>query len=136
AAPDESMVIDGGWPRMYTVASGGSILVYQPQIASWSNQKHIVGYSAVSYRGSGDQSATPALGTVRLETATSVALADRLVRFDPLRIVEANFPSLQKEQVREITAAIEQAIPDDERVIALDRVLANLDKSQIVPKNV
>ena len=27
-------------------------------------------------------------------------------------------------------------MPDDERVIALDRVLANLDKSQVVPKNV
>ena len=26
--------------------------------------------------------------------------------------------------------------PDDERVIALDRVLANLDKSQIIVKNV
>ena len=29
-----------------------------------------------------------------------------------------------------------KAIPDDERVIALDRVLANVDKSHIVPKNV
>ena len=27
-------------------------------------------------------------------------------------------------------------MPDDEKVIALDRVLANIDKSQIVPKNV
>ena len=27
-------------------------------------------------------------------------------------------------------------MPDDERVIALDRVLANIDKSQIIPKNV
>ena len=31
---------------------------------------------------------------------------------------------------------IDKAIPDDERVIALDRVLANIDKSQIIPKNV
>ena len=53
-----------------------------------------------------------------------------------MKIVEANFKTLQKEQVREIVAAIDKALPDDERVIALDRVLANLDKSQIVPKNV
>ena len=53
-----------------------------------------------------------------------------------MKIVEANFQTLQKEQVREITATIDKAIPDDERVIALDRVLANLDKSGIVPKNV
>ena len=36
--------------------------------------------------------------------------------------------------MREIVAEIDRAIPDDERVIALDRVLANLNKSQIVPK--
>ena len=53
-----------------------------------------------------------------------------------MKIVEANFQTLPKEQVREVVATIDKAIPDDERVIALDRVLANLDKSQIVPKNV
>ena len=53
-----------------------------------------------------------------------------------MKIVEANFQTLQKEQIREITAEIDKAIPDDERVIALDRVLSNLDKSQVIPKNV
>ena len=53
-----------------------------------------------------------------------------------MKIAEANFPTLPKEQVREIVAQIGKALPVDEPVIALDRVLANLDKSQIVPKNV
>ena len=35
-----------------------------------------------------------------------------------------------------MVAEIEKSIPDEERVIALDRVLASLDKSQIIPKNV
>lgn len=128
--------VDGGWPRVYSVASGGSILVYQPQISSWPNQKHIVAFSAVSYRDSANPSAKPALGTIRLETDTSVSLTDRLVQFDPLKIVEASFQTLPKERVREVTTAIEQAIPTEDRLIALDRVLANLDKSQIIPKNV
>src|SRR5688572_5955384 len=34
--------IDGGWPRVYNLASGGSVLVYQPQVASWIDQKHMV----------------------------------------------------------------------------------------------
>jgi hypothetical protein len=134
AAQPAEPPIDGGWPRVYSVASGGSILVYQPQVASWPNQKHIVAYSAVSYRSSA--STKPALGTIKLETSTSVALTDRLVRFEPLKITEANFQTLPKEQVREVTDAIEKAIPDDDRVIALDRVLSNLDKSDIVSKNV
>ena len=119
---------------MYDLPSGGSILVYQPQIASWDKQTHIVAFSAVSYRGKAGEK--PALGTIKLEADTKVALTERLVNFQKMKIVEANFQTLPKEQVREIAAAIDKAIPDDERVIALDRVLANLDKSQIVPKNV
>ena len=38
--------------------------------------------------------------------------------------------------MREVVATIEKAMSPDERVIALDRVLANIDKSQIMPKNV
>ena len=41
-----------------------------------------------------------------------------------------------KEQLREIVAEITKAIPEEDRVIALDRVLAFVDKSAIVPKDV
>jgi hypothetical protein len=126
--------VDGGWPRTYSLPSEGSILVYQPQISSWDKQAHMVAFSAVSYRSkAGDK---PALGTIKMEADTKVALSDRLVNFQSMKIVEATFSTLQKEQVREITAAIDQAIPNDDRMIALDRVLANLDKSLIVPRNV
>jgi hypothetical protein len=119
---------------MYSLPSEGSILVYQPQVASWEQQKHLVAFSAVSYRSKvGDK---PALGTIRLEADTKVALTDRLVSFQAMKIAEASFQTLPKEQVREIVATIDKVIPEDERVIALDRVLANLDKSVIVPKNV
>src|SRR4029453_12629649 len=40
AAPQQP--IDGGWPRIYDLPSGGSILLYQPQIASWDQQKKMV----------------------------------------------------------------------------------------------
>ena len=57
---------------MYSLPSGGSILVYQPQIASWDKQTHLVAFSAVSYRAkAGDK---PALGTIKLEADTKVAL--------------------------------------------------------------
>ena len=126
--------VDGGWPRMYPVPSGGSLLVYQPQVSAWKDQTHMVAFSAVSYR---DTSANkPAFGTLRMEADTSVALPERLVSFKNLRTVEASFQTLSKEQVREVVATIETVMSGDERVIALDRVLVNIDKSQIVPKNV
>ena len=134
AAAAPSAPIDGGWPRVYSLSSGGSILVYQPQVSSWQNQANLVAFSAVSYRDTA--SAKPVLGTVRIEAETKVALTDRLVNFHKMKIAEANFQSLSKETVRQITDAIDKVIPEDDQVIALDRVLANLDKSQIVPKNV
>ena len=134
AAASDAPPIDGGWPRMYDLASGGSLLVYQPQVSTWKDQKHMVAFSAVSYR---DKAADkPAYGTLRMEADTSVSLTDRLVSFKNLRIAEATFQTLSKEQVREVVATIEKVMSPDERVIALDRVLANIDKSQIVPKNV
>jgi hypothetical protein len=134
AATAAQAPVDGGWPRIYDLTSGATILVYQPQVASWQNQAHLVAFSAVSYRTkTGDKSS---LGTIKLEADTQASLAERLVSFQNMKIVEANFQTLPKEQVREVVAEIDKAIPEDERVIALDRVLANLDKSQIVAKNV
>ena len=135
AATTTPAPIDGGWPRMYNLPSGGSVLMYQPQISTWDKQAHVVAFSALSYRDK-TTAEKPALGTVRLEADTQVAVSDRLVNLKNMKIAEANFQTLSKEQVREIAAAIDKAIPDDERVIALDRVLANLDKSSIVPKTV
>ena len=134
AATPTSAPLDGGWPRVYSLANGGSILVYQPQVSSWQNQTNLVAFSAVSYRDTA--AGKPVLGTIKIEAETKVALSDRLVNFHQMKIAEANFQALSKESVRQITDAIDKVIPKDDQVIALDRVLANLDKSQIVPKNV
>ena len=134
AAAATTTPVDGGWPRLYELSGGGTILMYQPQIASWEKQAHMVAFSAVSHRAKAEDK--PALGTLKIEADSKVATAERVVSLQNLKIVEANFQTLPKEQVREIVAAIDKAFPDDERVIALDRVLANIDKSTIVPKNV
>src|SRR4051812_6236108 len=126
--------IDGGWPRTYPLPSGGSVLVYQPQVSSWDKQTHLVAFSAASFMA--NATAKPAMGTVKFEGDTKVALTERLVSLQKVRIVEANFQTLEKPSIAEITAEIDRAIPDDERVIALDRVLANINKSAIVAKNV
>ena len=108
---------------------------YQPQVASWDKQTHLVAYSAVVLSHQGRPTSRRSARSSSRRTRRSRS-TERLVSFQKMKIAEANFPTLPKEQVREVVAAIDKAIPDDERVIALDRVLANLDKSQIVPKNV
>ena len=133
AAPAAAPV-DGAWPRMHDIPEGGTILVYQPQIASWDKQAHMVAFSVVSYRGKTDEK--PALGTIKLEADTKVAVTERLVSFAQMRIVEANFPTIPKERTAEVVAQIDKTMSKDDRVIALDRVLASLDNSPIVVKNV
>ena len=134
AASATAQPVDGGWPRSYKTASGGDVVLYQPQVSSWPNQEKMTAYSAVSYTAkAGDK---PALGTVKVEADTKVSVNDRLVNFSVIRIVESNFPTLEKAQMQEVVATVGSGIPQEERVIALDRVLASLDKSQIIPKNV
>ena len=125
---------DRVWPRGFNLPSEAQILVFQPQVASWDGQKHLVAMAAVSYVAKGEQK--PAMGTIKLEADTSVALAERLVKFSTIKITETNFQTLSKEQVQEIINEIDKVIPDDDRTIALDRVLVQVDKSLISPKNV
>src|SRR5262252_8056681 len=58
-APGSPAIDD--WPRGYTTPSGARLTLYQPQIASWPDEKHVAAYVAVSYLTQGAQK--PALGT-------------------------------------------------------------------------
>jgi hypothetical protein len=125
---------DRGWPRGYSLPSEAQIVLFQPQIASWENQKQLVAYAAVSHVAKGEQK--PVLGTIKFATDTEVSLEQRLVKFSKIKIVETNFQTLSKEQTQEMVSELEKNIPEEDRVITLDRVLAYVDKSTINPKNV
>jgi len=58
--------------------SGASIVLYQPQIASWPDQKHMTLYTAVSYQA--NEKTTPALGVLKVEADTNVATRTRGIR--------------------------------------------------------
>ncbi|HET7294151.1 MAG TPA: hypothetical protein VFM88_17115, partial [Vicinamibacteria bacterium] len=103
-------------------------------MASWDERQHMEAYAAVSWQARG--ATKPTLGTIKIEADTKVSHDERLVSFSDFKIAESSFPSVPREQVREVVAEIDGSIPTDERVIALDRVLASLDRSQITPKNV
>lgn len=128
-----STAADPGWPRSYTTDDGHQLRVYQPQIASWDGQKRLVAYAAVSHTAATGKAS---LGTIKVEADTAVALNERLVRFTSLAIAEANFGALGRDETRHVLADINRAMSETERVIALDRLLAGVDRSEIRPKNV
>src|SRR5712671_2863653 len=125
---------DGGWPRAYNTASGGRIVLYEPQVASWPDQKHMVMYAAVAYTATGAK--TPTLGSLKIEADTHVAVSERLVSFSEFTITESHFPALSRDQLRMVVDEITSSVPRNERVIGLDRVLAAVNMSDITPKNV
>src|SRR5262249_38744175 len=112
----------------------GLITIHQPQIASWDGQKRIVAFAAVAYTAFG--ASKPTMGSIKFESDTSVALDARLVNLSPLKLTESHFAELPKEQLREVVDAIQQLVPKEPMTIGLDRVLARLDKSKIVPRDV
>ena len=81
------------------------MVLYQPQIAGWTNQKVMTAYAAASYTPKG--ASKPALGTLQIEADTSVSVAERLVDFSKYRVVEANFSTLPKEQLRTVIADVD-----------------------------
>src|SRR5262245_26309383 len=40
---------DGGWPRLIPCPSGATMILYQPQLLSWKDQRQLVAMCAVSY---------------------------------------------------------------------------------------
>src|SRR5688500_5967254 len=134
AQPTAPALVDGVWPRSYVTATGARLAVFQPQVASWNNQAKMTLYSAVSYTAKAADKAV--FGTVKAEADTRVSITERLVDFSAFKITESNFPTLSKEQTMEIVGEITRSMPHEDRVIALDRVLTSIDKSQILPKNV
>ena len=131
STPPPGTNADTGWPRSAKLPSGLAEL-YQPQVASWEGQKHMVAWAAVSYTPNGAKE--PALGTVKLETETQVSVDDRVVGFDAFKVTQYNFPSLSPAQSKTLASEVAQ-LPPHERVIDLDRVLAYARKSPLNVKN-
>ena len=124
----------GNWPRRYTVPDGAQVLVYEPQVASWADQKTLTLHAAVAYTAKGKTS--PLLGTIMAEADTRVSVDDRLVDFSSFRIIQSNFPGASREEAAAAVDAIKDGMPAGARVIALDLVLASVDASSIRPRNV
>ena len=134
AAQDTVPDADGGWPRSITTATGATMVLYQPQLLSWEGQKQLVAMSAVSYTPKG--SSRPDLGTVRLESPTSTSVEERMVNLVKVDVTSMSFPSLDKAESQEVLAEIRKSLPKENMLVALDRVMAAVDRTQISAKGV
>jgi hypothetical protein len=124
---------DGEWPRRYTAPDGAVVVLYEPQVTEWSDQKRMTLHAAISYT---PRDGAARLGTIIVEADTRVSVEQRLVDFSSFRITRSNFPGASREEAGAAVAAVKASMPLGERVISLDRVLAYFDASRIRPNNV
>ena len=121
---------DTGWPRTVALKSGTATW-YQPQIESWAGPEadgRVVGRGATRHRRQGSRARHDQ------DRRRRRASPRRPSRGLDLRITEYNFPSLAPEQVKALVADV-QALPQHERVLDLDRLLAYIADSPLQVKN-
>ena len=120
-SPQATVPGEAPWPRVFS-AEGYEIVVHQPQIDQWQDDK-IEGRAAVSInKGSTPE---PTLGVIWLSARTSVDRKNGLVSLDNLQVTKANFPS-EPDRTDEYLAVIKSNVPARARTIALERLKAAL----------
>src|SRR3954466_9739189 len=95
---------DAPWPRRFQATDGAIVAMYEPQVASWIDQKTMTLHAAVSYLPKA--AATAVIGTVVVEAATRVSVSERLVDFSNFQVVQSHFPTASKDQVAAAVAAL------------------------------
>ena len=145
AAPAESSIIraaaavdttppDGGWPRLIQAPSGATMVLYQPQVMSWEGQRKLVAMCAVSYTPKG----TPVGAGRRPARIRHLDLGGRADGELPQgrHHRDESFRPWRRLSRRKLLNEIRKSLPKENVLIALDRVLAAVDTSQISVKNV
>ena len=86
AAPE-----DPGWPREYkgNGGSGGTLLVFQPQIEAWVDLVRLEFRAAISITPEGADA--PILGAIWVEADTQTSIDTRTVLMGNLRIASGRF---------------------------------------------
>jgi hypothetical protein len=123
---------DREWPQELT-RDGSKLLLYQPQVESWTDQRRLRARMALAFQAAGG-SPTPALGAAVLEADTQTSVETREVRISNIRVVEGRFPTLGEAGSTNVVAALQERLKDEDVVISLDRLLASVERTEIAGK--
>src|SRR5437667_10808569 len=118
---------DPGWPRQRTNQSG-SLVYYQPQIDAWINFKELTFRMAFSLTPKGQKEI---VGVIEAQAQTDVNVDDHSVLLRDFKINEVKRPGMDPAKASTIDQAVRSFLPPDHTVVmALDRLVASVEKSQ------
>src|ERR1700722_6859657 len=109
------------WPQAVD-DRGFHLVIYQPQIDSWKNNR-LEARAAVTAKR--DDSSQEMFGIVKLSARTEVDRQTRIVWLEDRKIESATFPGAKPEQ-GDIEKAVRDSLPNWPGSISLDRLLADL----------
>jgi len=123
---------DPGWPRQYTDGAA-KLVLYQPQVDSWKDFRKLTArFAAALTTTKGGQ---PAWGVLSIEADTAVNLETRVVGMGNYRVTSVSYPSAKDQAEAKVWEALSiKLLPPYPTSIALDRVLAYMDKSTVNPR--
>jgi hypothetical protein len=123
--PSESVVEDPGWPREYN-KDGHQVVVYQPQIESWSHNVILELKCAIAVTPKGSQETS--YGALNFETYTKTDTRTRMVLLTGVKIESVFFPDIKDEKAAELNAIAVSVLPTARTMlVSLDRILAGLE---------
>jgi hypothetical protein len=124
-----------GWPRTFD-RDGYHVVVYQPQLKSWTQYRTLVADTAVSVTGADGK---PVLGVISWRANTIANVATRMVFVDRIEVLSSRFPGADPSQAAMLSARFAQVYPTMTFNISLDRMVASLSHSnapvQTIPLN-
>ena len=97
------------WPREYAGKADAKLVVYQPQVISWTDHEEVEARAALAFTR--NQGASPALGTMRFRAKTESDLETRRVRLSDFEMLEVRFPTLSEGEQQLLAEKIEEGGP-------------------------
>jgi hypothetical protein len=120
---------DPGWPRQYTDGAA-KLVLQQPQVDTWKDFRKLTARFAATLTTT--KSAQPVWGVLSIESDTVVNLEMRTVGLLNFRVTGVSYPSAKDAAETKVWEALSiKLLPAYPTSLALDRVLAYMDKSMV-----
>ena len=130
--PPDASLAEGAWPRQID-ANGTTVLVYQPQIDKWQDNR-LEARAAVSLQTPG--APQPSYGVIWITARTGVDKERGIVTLEDIKIPKVNFPGAPPGSNERYLRAAREHLPAGVRTVSLEQFEANLAVTQATAKTV
>ncbi len=122
------------WPHTLNY-NGATVVVYQPQAISWTDQTLLSARTALAITRKGETK--PIVGTIEFAGSTTTDFTARMVTVYDLKLLSSHFPSLDTAASSELEGKIRAALPRmGAKSVPLDNVLLSLKAKPANPEGV